>query len=132
MIITNCKKEWQTIGFLRRIIEYFQKDIFDRSKKRYFQINLQIGKSWTDQKWLSVIKKEFIMLIITGNFCRMIQRYKWFSSKVTQKKRSQNFNEVLSRKRIYILPLLTDWLRYLDYIKYSYTTTIKYTKCYLN
>ena len=108
MIITNCKKEWQTIGFLRRIIEYFQKDIFDRSKKRYFQINLQIGKSWTDQKWLSVIKKEFIMLIITGNFCRMIQRYKWFSSKVTQKKRSQNFNEVLSRKRIYILPLLTD------------------------
>ena len=34
MIITNCKKEWQTIGFLRRIIEYFQKDISDRSKKK--------------------------------------------------------------------------------------------------
>lgn len=44
IIVTNCKKEWQTIGFLRRVIEYFQKDIFDRSKKRYFQINLQIRK----------------------------------------------------------------------------------------
>ena len=56
---------------------------------------------------------------------------KWFSSKVTQKKRFQSFNEVLSRKRIYILPLLTDRLRYLDHIKYSYTTTIKYAECYL-
>ena len=80
MIIANCKKERQTIGFLRRIIEYFQKDIFDRSKKKKIFpdkfADKQIGKYWTDQKRLSVIKKEFIMLIITGNFCRMIQRYK--------------------------------------------------------
>ena len=87
--VNKRNNDGDTTMEMNLLTNYFQKVISDRSTKRYSQINLQkfieqrkgfflirsqIRKYWKNQKWLFVIKKEFMMMVITGIFCRVRQR----------------------------------------------------------
>ena len=54
--------------------DYFQKVISDRSTKKVFPNKFADKEVLDESEAAFLIKKEFMMLVITGKFCRMLQR----------------------------------------------------------